>query len=246
MSDERASPSQPAEADCSRTRRRTRFSRSRAPPSVGAFASREQRYASPLPMRPGDARQKLQFCTSMFNSVLWLPALHVGGRRFESCSKRPRSSCARVKWVQSAGWTTPRVGRSARARNTRPFALVSRSRRQGLPDDRDRLRDLDRAAARSEKLYWQEADGEPVLVDRYHRPLAQVKAELALALDLAEQLGTIVSQVETLTAGRVYGPTLPRRLRSSIETLVKLGTWNARVIDALEAAWREEQEKRAR
>ena len=94
-------------------------------------------------------------------------------------------------------------------------------------------------------LYWREADGEHVLVDRYHRPLAQVKTELALALDLAEQLGTIVSNVETLTAGRVYGPTLGRRLRSSIETLVKLGTWNARVVDALEAAWREELERRA-
>ena len=34
----------------------------------------------------------------------------------------------------------------------------------------------------------QQADGESVLVDRHHRTLAQVKSELALALDLTEQL----------------------------------------------------------
>ena len=35
-----------------------------------------------------------------------------------------------------------------------------------------------------------------------------MRAELALALDLAERLDVIVSEVETLTRGRIFGPTL--------------------------------------
>ena len=76
-----------------------------------------------------------------------------------------------------------------------------------------------------------------------HRPLAQVKEELTAALDLAEQLTAITAAVETLTL-RVFGPTLERRLRTSTETIVRLAEWNVRVIDALEQAWLEEQEKR--
>ena len=107
------------------------------------------------------------------------------------------------------------------------------------------MRELERTAARREPLYWQEADGEPFLVDRHHRTLAQVKAELALALDLAEQLTTIVSVVETrLTSGRTYGPTLPRRLRSSCESLLKAARRDEGIAAALEAVWQEEQEKR--
>lgn len=40
-------------------------------------------------------------------------------------------------------------------------------------------------------------------------------------------------------------PTLERRLRTSIETLLKVAEWNVRVIHALEQAWLEEREKRA-
>jgi hypothetical protein len=44
----------------------------------------------------------------------------------------------------------------------------------------------------------------------------------------------------------VFGPTLERRLRTSTETIVRLAEWNTRVIDALEQAWAEEQEKRGK
>ena len=56
----------------------------------------------------------------------------------------------------------------------------------------------------------------------------------------------IAAAVETLQPGRVFGPTLERRLRTSTETIVRLAEWNTRVIHALEQAWREEAEKRAR
>ena len=72
-----------------------------------------------------------------------------------------------------------------------------------------------------------------------------MQQERELALDLAEQLARIVESAETLTRGRVYGPTLSRRLRSSIESLLRLEEWNARVIAALEQAWLEEREKRS-
>jgi hypothetical protein len=47
-----------------------------------------------------------------------------------------------------------------------------------------------------------------------------------------------------VTAGRVSGPTLERRLRTSTETIVRLAEWDVRVAAALEQAWLEEQEKR--
>jgi hypothetical protein len=72
-----------------------------------------------------------------------------------------------------------------------------------------------------------------------------VNAELERALDLAERLGVIVSETETLTRGRIFGPTLERRLRSSIETILKCAEWNLRCQRALEEAWLEEAEKRA-
>ena len=52
----------------------------------------------------------------------------------------------------------------------------------------------------------------------------------------------IVIETETLTRGRIFGPTLERRLRTSIETLLKVAEWNTRVAAALEQAWLEEQE----
>jgi hypothetical protein len=74
-----------------------------------------------------------------------------------------------------------------------------------------------------------------------------VQAELALALDLIEQLTAIVAAVETrLTAGRTYGPTLPRRLRSSCESLLKAARRDQGIAAALEEAWLEEGEKRVR
>ena len=54
----------------------------------------------------------------------------------------------------------------------------------------------------------------------------------------------ITAAVETLTPGRVFGPTLERRLRTSTETIVRLAEWNVRVAAALEQAWLEEQGKR--
>src|SRR5215207_4155798 len=107
------------------------------------------------------------------------------------------------------------------------------------------MRQLARLAARSENVYWTTPDvGEPFLTDRYNRPLAQVQEELTVALDLAEQLTAIAAAAETLTPGRVFGPTLERRLRTSTETIVRLAEWNVRVIAAFEQAWAEEQEKR--
>jgi hypothetical protein len=47
-----------------------------------------------------------------------------------------------------------------------------------------------------------------------------------------------------LRGPRVFGPTLPRRLRTSIETILKVAEWNVRVAVALEQAWLEEREKR--
>jgi hypothetical protein len=46
--------------------------------------------------------------------------------------------------------------------------------------------------------------------------------------------------------GRVFGPTLERRLQRSIETLHRVADWNARNAAALEQAWAEEREKLAR
>jgi hypothetical protein len=60
---------------------------------------------------------------------------------------------------------------------------------------------------------------------------------------MAERLGVIVTETETLTRGRIFGPTLERRLRTSIETLLKVAEWNTRVAAALEQAWLEEAEK---
>jgi len=80
-------------------------------------------------------------------------------------------------------------------------------------NDDQRLSALSRSAAKAEPVYWTEINGERVLIDREGRPLAQVKAELALAFDLAEQLTTIGEMVETrLTSGRIFGPMLQRRL----------------------------------
>ena len=71
-----------------------------------------------------------------------------------------------------------------------------------------------------------------------------MKAEFALALDLSERLTAIVAAVETrLTAGHTYGPTLPRRLRSSCEALLKAARRDEGIAAALEAAWREERER---
>lgn len=70
--------------------------------------------------------------------------------------------------------------------------------------------------------------------------------ERELALDLAERLDVIVSEAETLTRGRIFGPTLPHRLRTSIETILKCAEWNVRVAAALEQAWAEEREKQGR
>jgi hypothetical protein len=61
-------------------------------------------------------------------------------------------------------------------------------------------------------------EGEPFLTDREGRQLSAVKAELERAFDLAERLEGIVAETETLTRGRIFGPTLARRLRTSIET----------------------------
>jgi hypothetical protein len=73
-----------------------------------------------------------------------------------------------------------------------------------------------------------------------------VKAELELALDLAERLDMIGSEAETLTRGRIFGADSgKRRLRTSIETILKCAEWNVRVVAALEQAWVEEQEKQA-
>ena len=47
-----------------------------------------------------------------------------------------------------------------------------------------------------------------------------VKAELERAFDLAERLEVIAAETETLTRGRIFGPTLERRLRTSIETIL--------------------------
>jgi hypothetical protein len=43
-------------------------------------------------------------------------------------------------------------------------------------------------------------------------------------------------------SGRIFGPTLERRLRTSIETILKSAEWNARTAVAIEQAWAEEQE----
>jgi hypothetical protein len=59
-----------------------------------------------------------------------------------------------------------------------------------------------------------------------------VKAELERVFDLAERLEVIVTETETLTRGRIFGPTLERRLRTSIETILKVAEWNVRVIHA--------------
>jgi hypothetical protein len=62
-----------------------------------------------------------------------------------------------------------------------------------------------------------------------------VKAELALAIDLAEQLSTVVETVETrLTFGRTVGPTLRRRLRTSVESILRLAERDVRIVDAME------------
>jgi hypothetical protein len=107
--------------------------------------------------------------------------------------------------------------------------------------------DLARKAAKAEPVHWSTpAEGEPFLVDRYGRPLAVVKTELERALDLAERLEVIVTETEKLTRGRIFGPTLERRLRTSIETILKCAEWNLRYQRALEGAWLQEQEKLAR
>ena len=85
------------------------------------------------------------------------------------------------------------------------------------PDER--FRDLSRQAAKAEPTYWTWPDeGEPFLTDREGRPLSTVKAELERAFDRAERLEVIVAETETLKRGRIFGPTLRRRLRTSIET----------------------------
>jgi hypothetical protein len=97
---------------------------------------------------------------------------------------------------------------------------------------------------RDEQVYWVTPNvGEPYLTDRHGRSLVEVKRELVLAMDLAQRLELIVAAVETLTRGRIFGPSLERRLRSSIGTLAKSAQWNARTAAALEQAWLEEQEK---
>ena len=85
--------------------------------------------------------------------------------------------------------------------------------------------------------------GRAFLTDRYTPSPAQVKEELALAFDLAEQLTAIVGAVETLTPRRVLGPTLERRLRTSIETILKCAEWNLRCQRALEEAWLESDDR---
>ena len=80
------------------------------------------------------------------------------------------------------------------------------------------------------------------LCSRVYRQLSAVKAELGWAFDLAERLEVTVAETETLTRGRIVGPTLSagcgRRLRRSC------AEWNVHVIHALEQSWLEEAEKR--
>ena len=115
-----------------------------------------------------------------------------------------------------------------------------------VPGDVHRLRAIARTAAKSEPLHWTELDdGEKVLTDRHGGQLAEVRAEATLALQLAEQLSSIVEEVEVgLTPGRTFGPTLERRLRTSIATLARVYERDNTIASALEQAWDEEAEKR--
>ena len=56
----------------------------------------------------------------------------------------------------------------------------------------------------------------------------------------------IIAEAEILTRGRIFGPTLQRRLRTSTETILKCAEWNVRCPAALEQACLDEQEKLAR
>lgn len=98
-----------------------------------------------------------------------------------------------------------------------------------------RLLELSRSAAKAEPAYWTEIDGERVLTDREGRPPDQIRAELTLAMDLAEQLTAIGETVSTgLTPGRVFGPQLLRRLRTSAETLLRAAERDVRIVAGLE------------
>lgn len=109
-----------------------------------------------------------------------------------------------------------------------------------------RLRTL-QTAARTEPLYWTKLDNdEQVLTDRHGRQLDQVRAEGALALELARRLVAVVEAVVAgLTPGRTFGPTLERRLRTSIKTLTNVYERDNMIADELEQGWEEEAEKRA-
>ena len=113
-------------------------------------------------------------------------------------------------------------------------------------EDARRLRAL-QTAARTEPIYWTELDdGEKVLTDREGRQLDRVRVEAALALELAERLAAIVERVVIgLTPGRTFGPTLERRLRTSIRTVTNVYERDNMIVEALLQAWEEETEKRA-
>lgn len=62
-----------------------------------------------------------------------------------------------------------------------------------------------------------------------------MKAELALAIELGEQLSTVVETVEMrLTFGRTVGPTLPRPIRTWIESILKMAEREVRISTAIE------------
>ena len=68
----------------------------------------------------------------------------------------------------------------------------------------------------------------------------------SLALELAERLVAVVEAVVVrLTPGRTFGPTLERRLRTSIKTLTNVYERDNMIADELERGWEEEAGKRA-
>ena len=88
-------------------------------------------------------------------------------------------------------------------------------------------------------------EGEPYLTDRHGRSLAEVKRELALAMDLAGRLDVIALRGRNTDARAVFGPQMYRRLQLSIETLHRVAERNASTAAAIEQAWLEEQEEEA-
>src|SRR5829696_10478702 len=160
-------------------RRRTGLPRRRQPGATARCPS-----ASRTAARPTTARAARPTCTS----------------RFRRPSIRSRSS---IRWPpkRRASFARARSCRFAEARRGAPMpasVLVEGTRfKEGLERRLRAQPRLDRLTRRRGQL-----------CSRVYRQLSAVKAELGWAFDLAERLEVTVAETETLTCGRIFGPTL--------------------------------------